>query len=96
MILKMYSIYDNAAKTFNKCMFFSQDGEALRALIQEVNREDSMLCKHPEDYTMFRLGMMDTDNGEIIPETPEKIAFALEYKEGSLRKDKSVKSKEVK
>ena len=56
MILKVFSIRDIKADAYDKPFFLATVGQAVRAFSDEVERSDSMLNKHPEDYILFELG----------------------------------------
>ena len=53
MIFRLFSVYDVKAKTFSQPFMVLTHGQAERMFIDEVNREDSMIHKHPEDYSLF-------------------------------------------
>ena len=37
-----------------------------------------MTGKHPEDYSLWRIGQFDDNKGELLPEGKECLATALE------------------
>lgn len=52
-------------------------GQAQRAFTDEVNRKDSDMYKHPEDYELFQIGTFDTNTGEIqATAKPVQVALA--------------------
>lgn len=78
MFYIMVSVYDKAVGVYGRPMFLRSDGEAVRVFQDEVNREaaDNMLHKHPEDYSLHRVGTWDDDTGEPIAEHIKKLADA--------------------
>ena len=76
--LVMYAIYDKAVKDYMRPFFFRADGEAIRAFIDDVNSPDSVMNKHPEDYTLFRVGRWYSFDGTLVPEEPVRLARAHE------------------
>lgn len=79
------SVYDSKAEMFNQPMFFKAKGEAIRAFIDEVNREGSALKMHPEDYTLFNIGEFDVEIGLLTPlNTPQSLGLATDYVEQTL------------
>lgn len=66
MISKVFAIRDIKAEAFDKPFFLSTVGQAVRAFSDEVERSDSMLHKHPDDYTLFELGEYDDSFGTFV------------------------------
>lgn len=52
-------IRDSAANAYGIPQFCAARGTALRGFVDEVNRPDSPLAKHPDDYELFLLGEYD-------------------------------------
>jgi len=77
MKLNAYSIYDTASGTFMRPFFTTADGQAMRSFKDISTDADHEIGKHPEDYTLYRLGIFNDNTGEFIPETPEVLATAL-------------------
>lgn len=65
MILKMYSLYDNATKAFAHPFFMNTDNEAIRAVASLTTEDDHALAKHPADYSLFLVGEWDSTTGTI-------------------------------
>lgn len=79
---QIFSVFDSKAETFNTPFFMAAKGQALRGFADEVNRRDSEVAKHPEDYTLFHLGEVDLDTGLVVPlSTPASMGLALEFKD---------------
>lgn len=78
MKIRIYSIYDSAAATFGQPFFLTTDGIAKRSFQEAVDNKTGALAKHPEDYTLFRIGHYNDDNAEIGSTPPKKIITALE------------------
>lgn len=76
---KIFAVYDDKAQTYNSPLFLNTDGEALRALSDEVNNPESLIHKHPDDFRLYRLGSYDSDTGAITPEDPVRLGVASEY-----------------
>lgn len=83
-MLKIYAIRDAKMETFNRPFYMPADGAAIRAFQDECNNKESELNKHPEDYALYELGLFNEDDGEIMGQTPKKLAEAaiLIYREG--------------
>lgn len=78
MRLTMYSIFDTASKSYMRPFFCAADGEAMRLFADIVNDGEHPVGKHPEDYSVFRIGMFDDNKGSLHPEDPECLAVGLE------------------
>lgn len=78
MFYVMVSVQDSAVGVFGRPMFLRSDGEAVRVFQDEVNRaaEDNMLYRHPDDYSLWRIGTWDDDTGEPIAEHRKRLAEA--------------------
>lgn len=84
MISKLFTIYDCKAEAYLKPFMYQNKGEAIRAFSDTVNSNDSMLNKHPEDYTLFELGTWDDNTAKYdIYFTPVSLGKALEYLKGN-------------
>lgn len=82
MKLQAFSIYDTAAKAFNRPFFQNTKGQAIRGFSDAVNDESTELWKHPEDYILFELGEFDDSDGSFLPMNPTKVVTAMEVHEG--------------
>ncbi len=80
--MKQYimSVYDSKSQMFNQPTFFIAKGEALRAFSDSVNKKDSPMYNHPEDYTLFEIGYYNPEFGKIESiATPTSMGLATEY-----------------
>jgi len=80
MKLKVYSIYDKAAKAYNTPFFMHNKALAIRAFEDNVNaQEENNISKHPEQFSLFCLGEYDDSKAQFqLLEQPELEATALE------------------
>ena len=70
MKTKVYSIYDRTAQVFNTPFFQHNDGMAIRAFQDNVNSQDSVINKHPEQFSLHCLGEYDDQTGTITTQEP--------------------------
>lgn len=79
-ILFICAVRDAKLDAFSRPMFVPTLGVALRSFTDEVNRKESELHKHPEDYAMYHLGTFDEDWGkfESLVPAPKQLALASE------------------
>lgn len=77
----MFTYFDSKGGFYSKPMFTRSKGEAIRSFSDEVNREDSYLAAHPEDFTLFELGIFDDcDCSMELLSTPNSVGKAIEFK----------------
>lgn len=78
-MLKIFSVYDSKAKTYNTPFFVKEIGQAVRSFTDLTLDMRSDVAKHPEDYSLFYLASFDDEDGLIDPlQTPECVAKAWE------------------
>ena len=70
MKLYLYSIYDSAAKVYNRPFYQHTKGQAIRSFTDLVNDEQSELNKHPADYYLAEMGVFEDDSGSLTQPTP--------------------------
>lgn len=73
----IYSIFDSAAGAYMRPFFAISDALALRSFGDICCDADHPVGQHPKDYTLFRVGIFDDNNGQLIPETPEALRNGL-------------------
>lgn len=78
MRLNIYTIYDTACGAYMRPFFSQSDGEAVRSFSDISLDAEHPIGKHPEDYSLHRIGSFNDQNAIIIPETKECMATALE------------------
>lgn len=78
MRMFVYAIYDTAAGAYMRPFFMSTDGQAMRMFTDIAQDASSEIGKHPEDYSLFRIGQYDDNKGELHKEDRECLATALE------------------
>lgn len=80
MNLIVFSIHDSAANAFVTPFFMHTKAMAMRAFEDNVNsKEESNITKHPEQFSLFKVGEFSDENGTLVAlEKPEIIATGLE------------------
>lgn len=77
--LILFAVYDHQVEAFLQPFFMRTAGEAIRAFTDTVNDPSTMFFKHPEDYTLFRIGRFGVSTGCVIScKTPEPVRKAFE------------------
>ena len=71
------AVKDRAVDAYNRPIYVPTVGVAIRSFTDEVNRKDSELSNHPEDYDLYELGVWDDQTATYTPlETPRVITRA--------------------
>ena len=78
MKLHAYTIYDVASGVYMRPFFSQADGQAIRGFKDIACDADHEIGKHPEDYTLYRIGAFNDTTGKMEGEELEKLATALE------------------
>jgi len=53
------AVKDRAVDAYNRPIYVPTIGVAIRSFTDEVNRKDSELANHPEDYDLYEIGTWD-------------------------------------
>jgi len=61
------AVKDRAVDAFNRPIYVPTIGVAVRSFTDEVNRKDSELANHPEDYDLYELGQWDDGTAIYTP-----------------------------
>lgn len=74
------AIRDQKMDAFMRPFVVPALGVAIRGFSDEVNRKDSDMSKHPEDYALYHLGSFDEDFGQLESLVPgaKQLALATE------------------
>lgn len=78
MKMNIYGIFDRAIAAYGRPFFMQTDGQAIRAFHDDAVSAESVVSKHPEDYSLYIIGIFDDQAGEIEPVSPRCIARAHE------------------
>ncbi len=78
MKLNIYSIFDSASGLYSRPFFTQSDAEAMRSFEDIATDADHPIGKHPEDYSLFRIGIFDDMKAKLQDENNECLVTALE------------------
>ena len=65
MLLHAYALYDVKSETYGLPFFAVNDAIAVRTSYDGYLMADSTVSRHPEDFTLYRLGLYDDCRGVI-------------------------------
>ena len=67
-VLMLFGIYDEKAEAFMPPFVAPTKAHAIRTVADMTTDRESMVARHPGDFSLFCLGAMDQRTGEILPE----------------------------
>lgn len=76
MKTSVYSVFDAKAAVYGVPFFMPKDGMAVRAFTDLANDSNTMCGKHPEDFTLFKIGEFDDATGQVVGNTPVAVVTA--------------------
>lgn len=76
----VFAVFDAKGESFGMPLFFPAKGQAIRAFDDQANDENSQICKHPGDYTLFCIGEYDAQVGLLTPLTKAALGTGVDYK----------------
>lgn len=65
MLSKIYTIHDNAVKSYNNPFYMLTDAEAIRAFKSEATNPESKICNHPQDFSLYYIGTYDNASATV-------------------------------
>lgn len=81
MKLEMLSVYDNKARAFMKPFFSVNLQVAARDFADAANNPDHVVCKNPEDFTLYHLGTWEDEKGQYEQHAQAvNLGMAINYK----------------
>jgi len=66
-ILTIVSVKDRAVDAYNRPFYVPTIGSAIRSFTDEVNRKESEMQAHPEDYDLYDMGTFCDQTGTFLP-----------------------------
>lgn len=74
------SVYDRATETYGRPFVVPHVGSAIRSFMDEINRPDSELGKHPSDYELFEVASFDDATGTFsVPPAPSRLVRGSDF-----------------
>lgn len=63
----LYAIFDTASGVYDSPLTFTADAEAIRFFKHIVGKEDTVVGKNPEDFSLVRVAAWNDTSGEVVP-----------------------------
>lgn len=76
MKIKCYAVFDAKIKDFHLCVFDIEHEGAMRQFTDNVNDKQTKWNRHPEDYSLWYVGVFDTSKGLMEGVLPESLVNA--------------------
>ena len=89
MKLNAYTIYDVASGIYMRPFFSQADGQAIRGFKDIACDAEHEIGKHPQDYTLYRIGSFNDTTGSMVGEELEKLITGLEALHADRNPDKA-------
>jgi len=78
MKVQIYAIFDTCSGIYEKPFFHRADDQVRREFQDVATSADHAINKHPEHYSVWRLGSFDNNTGKITDEQNECLWQAVE------------------
>lgn len=78
MRMNVYSVFDRASGVYDRPWCAHSDQAAARSFSDVACDADHPVGKHPDDFTLFRVGTWHDESGEIGAQVPEKVINGAE------------------
>lgn len=80
IVKKYYSCFDKTGNTYRGAFEADSDMRAIRLVEDAINDPNSAIGKHPEDYRLDRLFIIDMRSGNIVDDETKHIIELKEMK----------------
>lgn len=77
--MKLYSVYDEVAQTFNAPFPEANNQSAIRSFQSVCLDSASVLNKYPADYYLYAIGELDEHTGEIMSSLPDRLCRGSDF-----------------
>ncbi len=78
MKVQCYAIFDSCSGIYEKPFFSTADDLVKREFQDVATAADHIISKHPEHFSLWRLGVFNNENGDIQNEVNECLWTAVE------------------
>ena len=74
----MYTVFDSASASYDRPFVAPSDNAAIRSFSDIAVGDEHPIGKHPEDYSLYRIGAYDDNKAELEPTDRECLITAEE------------------
>jgi len=75
----VFTIYDSKAHAYLTPFFLHNQDMAIRVFADCANNPEHQFGKHPEDYTLFKIGVFNDTKGRIDCGNPLSLGVGIEF-----------------
>jgi len=80
MQTNVFSVFDSKAGSYAQPFYSPTIGSAIRAFIGAISDPNTMLSKHPSDFSLMHLGSFDDDTGLFTNlQVPLNLGVAISF-----------------
>jgi hypothetical protein len=79
MTKQVFAVHDSAAGAYLAPFVVHGEGLAVRMFNDLVSEPGHQFNKHPEDYTLFKIGRFDEATGELKSMPPQSYGNGLQF-----------------
>jgi len=76
---QIFTVYDSKAHAYLTPFFLHEDDMAIRVFSDCVNDATHQFGKHPEDYTLFKIGSWEDDKAKFFTNNPIALGNGIEF-----------------
>ena len=78
--MKLFCAYDSKAECYTVPFFMQTTGAAIRAFADQANDQNSIIGRHPGDFTLYELGSWSDHNAHLAELDPHiNLGKAIEH-----------------
>lgn len=78
MKVGIYAVYDQASGIYDGPVPQKTDNAAMRGFLDLAHNDQSVISKHPSDFSLWRIGTYDDSTGEIEVAPKKCLAYAID------------------
>lgn len=78
MLHLVFCVHDSCSKVYDRPFCSRSEEEAVRSFGDIAGDADHPIGKHPEHFSLFRLGSYDDSSGKLEPVVPVHVVLAID------------------
>jgi hypothetical protein len=83
MIYKIFSVWDAKTEAYMQPFFSPTLGSGIRAFMDASSDPQSIIAKHPGDFSLHHIGEFDDATGTLVDVNPVALGTSAEYSEAA-------------
>ena len=86
--MKVFSVYDKKAQSYNTPFFCPNDDLAKRSFVDLCRDERTVIARNPEDFDLFCLGSFVEETAIFVTLPPVQLMSGVEARVSALKAEK--------